>query len=103
MGGRGGGWRGGRGGGGAGRQGSGHYSQFIGGRSRTGPACRKKAQGILGLFKNAEIDLDQVYGRWLNVLLAPVLKGSAVASVIFWASAVSSLVCSVSVSSCLRE
>ena len=69
----------------------------------TAPGMQKKGPRDTRLVKNAEIDSDQVYGRWLKVLLAPVLKGSAVASVIFWASAVSSLVCSVSVSSCLRE
>jgi len=38
----------------------------------------------------------------LNEFETPVLSGSAVASVAFWASAASCLVCSVSVSTCLR-
>src|SRR5450830_1487156 len=38
----------------------------------------------------------------LNVFATPVLSASAVASVPFWASAASCLVCSVSVSICLR-
>ena len=39
---------------------------------------------------------------WLNAFAALVLSGSALASVTFWAMATSCLVCSPSVSNCLR-
>ena len=82
---------------------SGHASQFTRwALADCIPDCKKSPRDTWA-FKNAEIEFGSAYDSWLNVLLAPDLKGSAVASVIFWASAVSSLVCSVSVSSCLRE
>src|SRR5689334_10145839 len=61
-----------------------------------------EAQGLLGLPRISEID-GSAYESWANALVAPVLRGPTVAIANFWASAASSLVCSVSVSSCLRE
>ena len=57
--------------------------------------------GLQSIHNNPSADCSQA--GWLNAFVMPVLRGSAAASVTFWASAASSVVCSVSVSNCLRE
>ena len=62
-----------------------------------------RSPGVNPASKNAEVWSGSAQVGWLNALVTPVLRGSTFASVTFWANAASSLVCSVSVSNCVRE
>src|SRR4029434_6407395 len=58
---------------------SGHASQFTRwALADCIPDCKKSPRDTWA-FKNAEIEFGSAYDSWLNVLLAPDLKGSAVA------------------------
>jgi hypothetical protein len=70
----------------------------------TDDAFSKKPGRQPGLRRTLKFKAGQsAQAAWLNALVTPVLRGSAVASVTFWANAASSLVCSVSVSNCSCE
>jgi hypothetical protein len=66
--------------------------------------CTQQQKRILHLYCARKGDMVQKQAAnsaqavWLNAFATPVLSGSAVASVTFWAIAASCLVCSVSVS-----
>src|ERR1700728_561001 len=64
---------------------------------------QQEARGATRALKYAYAWSGSAHASWPNALVTLALKGSAAASVTFWASAESSLVCSVSVSNCLRE
>ena len=58
--------------------------------------ARSKSTGYLDLMARTQL-------ARCNAFSIPVFSGAAVADAAFWASAASSLLCSVSVSNCLRE